>query len=67
MGTVHGVLAMPGWHIECSCLSMKHLGEYLDIHCGGVDNIFPHHTNETRRVSLIWDTSGVTTGSMYSI
>lgn len=36
----------PGWHIECSCISMKNLGEYLDIHCGGVDNIFPHHTNE---------------------
>ncbi|MBO4913505.1 MAG: cysteine--tRNA ligase [Butyrivibrio sp.] len=36
----------PGWHIECSCISMKHLGEYIDIHCGGVDNIFPHHTNE---------------------
>ena len=36
----------PGWHIECSCISMKHLGEHLDIHCGGVDNIFPHHTNE---------------------
>ena len=36
----------PGWHIECSSISMKHLGEYLDIHCGGVDNIFPHHTNE---------------------
>lgn len=36
----------PGWHIECSCISMKHLGEQLDIHCGGVDNIFPHHTNE---------------------
>ncbi len=36
----------PGWHIECSCISMKHLGEYMDIHCGGVDNIFPHHTNE---------------------
>ena len=36
----------PGWHIECSCISMKHLGEYVDIHCGGVDNIFPHHTNE---------------------
>ncbi len=36
----------PGWHIECSCISLKHLGEYLDIHCGGVDNIFPHHTNE---------------------
>lgn len=36
----------PGWHIECSCIAMKHLGEYMDIHCGGVDNIFPHHTNE---------------------
>ncbi len=36
----------PGWHIECPCISMKHLGEYMDIHCGGVDNIFPHHTNE---------------------
>ena len=36
----------PGWHIECSCISIKNLGEYLDIHCGGVDNIFPHHTNE---------------------
>lgn len=36
----------PGWHIECSCISMQQLGEYLDIHCGGVDNIFPHHTNE---------------------
>lgn len=36
----------PGWHIECSCISMKNLGEYMDIHCGGVDNIFPHHTNE---------------------
>lgn len=36
----------PGWHIECSGISIKYLGEYLDIHCGGVDNIFPHHTNE---------------------
>ena len=36
----------PGWHIECSGISMKYLGEKLDIHCGGVDNIFPHHTNE---------------------
>ncbi len=36
----------PGWHIECSAISLKYLGEYLDIHCGGVDNIFPHHTNE---------------------
>lgn len=36
----------PGWHIECSCIAIKNLGERLDIHCGGVDNIFPHHTNE---------------------
>ncbi len=36
----------PGWHIECSCISMEFLGEYLDIHCGGIDNAFPHHTNE---------------------
>ena len=39
-------LGYPGWHIECSCISMKNLGEYLDIHCGGIDNAFPHHTNE---------------------
>ncbi len=36
----------PGWHIECSAISVKNLGEYLDIHCGGIDNAFPHHTNE---------------------
>ena len=36
----------PGWHIECSCISMKYNGEYLDLHCGGIDNAFPHHTNE---------------------
>jgi cysteinyl-tRNA synthetase len=36
----------PGWHIECSTIASTTLGEYLDIHCGGVDNIFPHHTNE---------------------
>ena len=36
----------PGWHIECTGISIKYLGEYLDIHTGGVDNIFPHHTNE---------------------
>ena len=36
----------PGWHIECTGISIKNLGPYLDIHCGGVDNIFPHHTNE---------------------
>ncbi|MBR7081360.1 MAG: cysteine--tRNA ligase, partial [Oscillospiraceae bacterium] len=36
----------PGWHIECSAISLKYCGEYLDIHCGGIDNQFPHHTNE---------------------
>ena len=36
----------PGWHIECSAMSSKYLGNYFDIHCGGVDNIFPHHENE---------------------
>lgn len=36
----------PGWHIECSGISLKHNGEYLDLHCGGIDNAFPHHTNE---------------------
>ncbi len=39
-------IGYPGWHIECSCISMKYLGEYLDLHCGGIDNAFPHHTNE---------------------
>jgi cysteinyl-tRNA synthetase len=36
----------PGWHIECSAMSMKYLGEHFDIHTGGVDNLFPHHENE---------------------
>ena len=36
----------PGWHIECSGISIKYLGEYLDIHCGAEDAVFPHHTNE---------------------
>lgn len=39
-------IGYPGWHIECSGISMAYLGEHLDIHCGGVDNVFPHHTNE---------------------
>ena len=39
-------IGYPGWHIECSCISMKYLGEKLDLHCGGIDNAFPHHTNE---------------------
>jgi len=36
----------PGWHVECSAMSMKYLGETFDVHCGGVDNVFPHHENE---------------------
>lgn len=36
----------PGWHIECSAMSMKYLGAHFDIHCGGIDNMFPHHENE---------------------
>ena len=36
----------PGWHIECSAMSMRYLGETFDVHCGGVDNVFPHHDNE---------------------
>ncbi len=36
----------PGWHIECAAMSIKYLGETFDIHCGGIDNIFPHHENE---------------------
>ena len=36
----------PGWHIECSAMSMKYLGDHFDIHCGGIDNMFPHHENE---------------------
>ena len=39
-------LGFPGWHIECSAMSIKYLGPTFDIHCGGVDNIFPHHENE---------------------
>lgn len=43
----------PGWHIECSAMSMKYLGETLDIHTGGVDNIFPHHENEIAQSEVI--------------
>lgn len=52
----------PGWHLECSCMAMELLGESIDIHCGGVDNIFPHHENEIaqseactgKRFSKLW-------------
>lgn len=49
----------PGWHIECSAMSMKELGESIDIHTGGVDNIFPHHENEIAQ-------SECATGKMFS-
>ena len=45
----------PGWHIECSCIALKYLGKHLDIHCGGVDNIFPHHTNEIAQTESFID------------
>lgn len=57
----------PGWHIECSCISMKHLGEYMDIHCGGVDNIFHIIPTKSPRVRHISDISGATIGSMFII
>ena len=44
----------PGWHIECSAMSAKYLGETFDIHCGGVDNIFPHHENEIAQSEAFW-------------
>jgi cysteinyl-tRNA synthetase len=52
----------PGWHIECSAMSLKHLGEYVDIHTGGIDNKFPHHEDEiaqsegalSHRVVSVW-------------
>ena len=43
----------PGWHIECTGISLKHNGEYLDLHCGGIDNAFPHHTNEIAQSEAI--------------
>lgn len=57
----------PGWHIECSSISIKHLGEYMDIHCGGVDNISHIIRMRSRRVNRIWDINGVITGSMSTI
>jgi cysteinyl-tRNA synthetase len=44
----------PGWHIECSAMSAKYLGPTFDIHCGGVDNIFPHHENEIAQSEAYW-------------
>jgi len=45
----------PGWHIECSAMSTKYLGETFDIHCGGVDNMFPHHENEIAQTEAATD------------
>ncbi len=44
----------PGWHIECSAMSSKYLGPTFDVHCGGVDNIFPHHENEIAQSEAYW-------------
>jgi cysteinyl-tRNA synthetase len=43
----------PGWHIECSAISMHYLGESFDIHCGGIDNIYPHHENEIAQSEVV--------------
>ena len=55
----------PGWHIECSCIAMKNLGEYLDIHCGAEDAIFPHHTNEIAQSESYLGHNGVITGFIW--
>ena len=52
LGIVLGVKGRPGWHIECSVMSMKYLGETIDIHSGGQDLIFPHHENEMPKVKV---------------
>ena len=44
----------PGWHIECSAMSEKHLGEVFDIHGGGIDLVFPHHENEIAQSAVVW-------------
>lgn len=49
----------PGWHIECSSMSMEYLGDHFDIHCGGVDNMFPHHENEIAQSKCASDTKFV--------
>ncbi len=51
----------PGWHIECSVMSMAFLGDHFDIHCGGVDNKFPHHENEIAQSVCASDTPFVNT------
>lgn len=49
----------PGWHLECSVMSMDLLGSHFDIHCGGVDNIFPHHENEIAQSCAAMDSEFV--------
>ena len=44
----------PGWHIECSAMAAKYLGKHFDIHCGGMDLIFPHHENEVAQSECVW-------------
>jgi len=44
----------PGWHIECSAMAARYLGEHFDIHCGGMDLIFPHHENEIAQAEAVW-------------
>ena len=57
-GTRPGARGTPGWHIECSAMSMKYLGEHFDIHCGGVDHIPVHHTNEIAQSEAATGASG---------
>ena len=51
----------PGWHIECSAMSMKYLGETFDLHTGGIDNLFPHHENEIAQAEAATGKPFVTT------
>ena len=44
----------PGWHIECSAMAHQYLGEHFDVHCGGMDLIFPHHENEIAQAEAVW-------------
>ncbi len=57
----------PGWHLECSAMSMKYLGETFDIHCGGVDLVFPHHENEIAQSEGATGKKFVITGCIMSI
>ena len=57
----------PGWHLECSAMAMKLLGETIDIHVGGVDNMFPHHENEIAQSEACSDKPLSRFGCMQSI